>query len=106
VIAHLDGEAGGILFRAIEPVEGVGAMLRSRPVGKLRELTSGPGKLSLALGIVPQMSGLPVTVEGGEVTISGGAPLPVLTSRRIGVTEDLPVDLRFYAEGNPYVSRR
>ena len=51
-----DGEAGGVLFRALEPLAGIEAMSRLREVTvdharDLRKLTSGPGRLAEAFGI-------------------------------------------------------
>src|SRR3981189_3012208 len=46
-----DGEAGGVLFRALEPLEGMDEMARQRDLEldgarDLRGLTSGPGRLA------------------------------------------------------------
>src|SRR5579862_986461 len=51
-----DGVAGGILFRAVEPLAGLDAMAKARGItlngaGDLRNLTSGPGRLAEAFGI-------------------------------------------------------
>ena len=47
-----DGVAGGVLFRAVEPLAGIEAMRRSRDISisaprDLRKLTSGPGRLAM-----------------------------------------------------------
>jgi DNA-3-methyladenine glycosylase len=106
VVAHLPGGVGGVLFRAIEPTAGVEAMTRRRPVRDVRELTSGPGKLSIALGVTRELNGYPVTDSGAPVHILDAPPAAgCRTSHRIGVTRDLPEELRFYADGNRFVSR-
>lgn len=105
VIAHEKGGVGGVLFRAIEPALGVEAMRANRPVVRLEELTSGPGKLSLALGVTRGLSGVPVYDVGSPVHIFDTSPLTCATSHRIGVTRDLPEELRFYVPGNAFVSR-
>src|SRR3984893_9483641 len=51
-----DGEAGGVLFRALEPLAGIEAMSRLRQLSlnhprDLRKLTSGPGRLAEAFAI-------------------------------------------------------
>lgn len=106
VVAHEPDEIGAVLIRAIEPTRGIESMLGNRPVKDPRALTSGPGKLTLALGIDKGSHGASVLSSGSEIRILDAAPDPVIgTSRRIGVTRDLDRDLRFYVEGNPYVSR-
>jgi DNA-3-methyladenine glycosylase len=95
-----------VLVRAVEPTRGVEMMLRNRPVEDPRGLTSGPGKLTIALGIGKVLHGQNVTDPENEVHIVDGAlEHEIGTSRRIGVTRDLDVDLRFFAKGSPYVSR-
>jgi DNA-3-methyladenine glycosylase len=106
VVAHEPDEIGAVLIRAIEPTRGIESMLSNRPVKEPRALTSGPGKLTLALGIDKVSQGVSVLSPGSEIHIYDAASDPVIgTSRRIGVTRDLDRDLRFYVEGNPYVSR-
>ncbi len=54
-----EGEAGGVLLRAMEPVFGMEAMARARGLElapsprptQLRLISSGPGRMSQALGI-------------------------------------------------------
>ena len=105
VVAHEPKDVGGVLFRAIEPTRGVELMLRNRPVQRITELTSGPGKLSVALHVEPSMTGINVINSENAVFIVDGELIRYLSSRRVGVTMDLPRDLRFYIEGNPYVSK-
>ena len=81
-------------------------MFANRPVNDIQELTSGPGKLTLALGIDKKLHGATVTDSDGEVSILEGESVSDMgTSRRIGVTRDLDRDLRFYMNGNRFVSR-
>jgi DNA-3-methyladenine glycosylase len=52
-----DGEAGGVLFRALEPLAGLEAMARGRDLSleeakDLRKLTSGPGRLAEAPDVI------------------------------------------------------
>ncbi len=106
VVAHEPDEIGAVLIRAIEPTMGIESMLSNRPVKEPRALTSGPGKLTLALRIDKGSHGASVLSPGSEIRILDTTSDPVIgTSRRIGVTRDLDRDLRFYVEGNPYVSR-
>ena len=106
VVAHEPGEIGAVLVRAVEPTRGVEMMLRNRPVEDPRGLTSGPGKFTIAFGIDMGLHGQDVTDPESEVYIvDGELEHEIGTSRRIGVTRDLDVDLRFFAMGSPYVSR-
>ena len=55
-------QPGCVLIRALEPVAGIETMQRRRPAAHtLRELASGPGRLTLALGITRAQNGVDVT---------------------------------------------
>jgi len=106
-VAHEPGKVGAVLIRAIEPVLGIEAMREARPVDEETELTSGPGKLTVALGIDKSLNGIQVTDETRPVhVLDNRLACEVDRSHRIGVTEDLPEELRFYVKGNGSVSRK
>lgn len=99
-----EGEAQAVLIRAVEPVEGIDLMKEYRNKDKIKDLCSGPGKLTLAFNICkeefhckPINSELYIE-EGEEVTEIG-------TSHRIGVSADLPEHLRFFIKDNKFVSK-
>jgi DNA-3-methyladenine glycosylase len=106
VVAHKPGEIGAILIRALEPTMGVDVMKVNRPVENLREMTSGPGKLTRALKIDKSLNGVDLTIENGEVRIvNNELEFEVVSTHRIGVTRDLENELRFIIRGNRFVSR-
>ena len=106
VVTEVEGTAGAVLIRAVEPLQGADLMLLNRPVADVRQLTNGPGKLTQALAIDLRDNGrsLDTTVLG----ISGGRGngFAVARGSRIGISAGQELDLRFYISGNPYVSRR
>ena len=106
VVAHRMDEVGGVLFRAIEPTYDLKTMRKLRHVGDDRELANGPGKLTLALGVTHELNGFPVTNPDSPVHIlDAPCVTDYCTSHRIGVTRDLPEELRFYIPGNRFVSK-
>ena len=99
-----------ILIRAIEPVDGIDAMLERRKKNKLTPiLTSGPGALSEALGISTRHTGF--SLQGPEISIQYGLEIhdnDITSATRIGVAyamEDAFLPYRFYLRGNMYVSK-
>ncbi len=105
LIAH-DTGVGGILIRAIEPTMGVEIMKRNRPVKRIRDLSSGPGKLTLALDVDKRLNGVDATSSDSPIyVLENKHPHSVGTSHRIGVTRDLPDHYRYYVENNEYVSK-
>jgi DNA-3-methyladenine glycosylase len=106
-----DGQAGGVLFRALEPVSGLGEMARLRglPDGASpRLLTSGPGRLCQALGIVRDgINGLDLTSRRSPLQIcdDGYVPEGVTITPRIGISKASERPLRFLISGNKFVSK-
>ena len=105
-----DGQAGGILIRALEPVEGLDTMARLRKLpanAKPQLLTSGPGRLCQALGITRAIhNGIDVTKKTSELqfTDDGYKPEAILATPRIGITKAADRPHRFIIAGNKFVS--
>ncbi|MEP6620677.1 MAG: DNA-3-methyladenine glycosylase [bacterium] len=100
------GHGSAVLIRAVSPIDGLGLMHARRPrVKRERDLTNGPGKLCLAMGIVGGMNG--TSLRTGPIIIRAGCPVPddqVVVSPRIGITRAADWPLRFFVRGDPHVS--
>ncbi len=107
VTTEREGVPGAVLIRALEPVTGVKLMHGRRRVSSERGLTSGPGRLTQAMGITHEHHGLDLADVRSELVIVEGKVecFEVASSHRIGVSSDLERELRFYIRGNPFVSR-
>lgn len=98
-----------VLVRALEPVEGLALMRRRRGGGPLHGLTSGPGKLCIALGIDRRLDR--ADLLGEDIWIEARPPVParaIAAGPRIGIDyAEAWVDRpwRFWLRDNPFVSR-
>jgi DNA-3-methyladenine glycosylase len=98
-----------ILIRALEPVEGIELMRKRRHGQPDHNLTNGPGKLCLALGIDRTLDNADLT--GARVWIEDAAKLSsrlIASGPRIGIDyaeEWVDKPWRFWVKGNSYVSR-
>ena len=110
-----DGVAGGVLFRALEPLVGISEMAQARGASAaddsfdLRQLTSGPGRLAEAFGITrPRDNGKDLTSRASDLWIAeDGSPRPqVKITTRIGITKAAERPLRYIIPGNRFVSGR
>jgi DNA-3-methyladenine glycosylase len=110
-----DGEAGGVLIRALEPVAGLEVMARARGVDDfnpesvrdLRKLTSGPGRLCQALGITRPRDNAKDAVSARsdlQVMEDGFKPDKIAVTPRIGIVKSAALELRYVIAGNQFVS--
>lgn len=95
-----------ILIRGIEPYAGVDLMKHRRPVTKLTNLTSGPGKLTKAMGITMDDYGKTFTKPPLYIA-EGFSPAHISQGKRIGIgsageAKDYP--RRFWITENKFVS--
>ena len=112
VSALPDGIAGGVLFRALEPMEGIAEMARHRRIDvrgprDLRNLTAGPGRLAEAFAITRERdNGKDLTSTRSDLWLAddGFRPECIKTTRRIGITKAADLPLRYFMAGNPFVS--
>jgi DNA-3-methyladenine glycosylase len=108
VVGREDGEAGAVLLRAGEIVEGV-ELARKRRVAARRDvqLAQGPARLTSALGIGPQDNGADLVVPGSSLRLYAGDHVPasrVRSGPRVGVAAAQDTPWRFWVEGSPVVS--
>lgn len=107
-----DGTPGGILCRALDPLEGILEMYKLRGIEKdsdSRKLTSGPGRLAAAFGITRERdNGKDLTTVQSDLYISDDRTPPpkVLITKRIGITKAADMPLRYIVAGNRFVSGR
>lgn len=81
VVAHRDGEAGAILLRAGEVIEGQELSRRGRSL-PVHRLASGPARLAVALGFTGAQNGMDLSEL---LTLPPVAPVAILSTPRTGV---------------------
>jgi DNA-3-methyladenine glycosylase len=97
------GQPGGVLFRALEPVEGIATMASLRglpPTAKPRLIAGGPGRLCQALDITrASHNGLDLTSPSSPLRIldDGFTPARIETTPRVGIRQAQERLLRFLA---------
>jgi len=107
LVCEGDGLGGAVLLRALEPLEGLDAMMARRRTTKPALLCAGPGRLAAALGITRALDG--AAMRASAVTVRRGAPVApqdVVASPRVGITRAADWPLRFTLGGSRWVSRR
>jgi DNA-3-methyladenine glycosylase len=120
ISAEVPGVGGGVLIRALEPLEGIPQMQAYRGTKKLTDLTRGPGRLAAALKIDRTLDGVDLCAPGplwlgtlvayrpahraSRAATPRHGKIVVRQSIRIGITRAVHRMLRFYEKGNPFVS--
>jgi DNA-3-methyladenine glycosylase len=104
-VAEPEGSAAAVLIRALEPRWGIERMRARRGREELRELCSGPGKLTEALGIGLGENRAPLDRQPFEVRGRAGTAVEVATGPRIGITRAADRPWRFCAAGSSFLSR-
>jgi DNA-3-methyladenine glycosylase len=109
VVTNQPGKADAVLIRALEPVQGMDLMMERMNVNMIKRITSGPGKLTKALGITKRWNG--VDLVGEQVWIEEGekvAASKIKADARIGIDyagEDALLPWRFSIKDNKWVSK-
>ena len=99
------GIGGGVLLRALEPLDGVAIMQARRRTYRLTELARGPGRLAQAMAIDRSLDGIDLCTRSPLwLATDVRPPSRVATSVRIGISKETTRLLRFYEAGNPHVS--
>lgn len=109
-----EGRAGGVLFRALEPLTGIEEMAKARGITihgerDLPRLTSGPGRLCEAFCITrARDNDCDLTSPESSLWIGddGHQARSIGVTARIGITKAASHPLRYLLQGNRFVSGR
>ena len=113
VLVKGGSEDGFVLFRAIEPVAGIAAMVRRRtanlrskiPIEKSHAwLCSGPGKLAQALGVTGRDHGRDFCGGGGAGFTGPDGVVEIEAGGRIGISRAQHLPWRFTLRGSGHIS--
>jgi len=110
-----EGFGEGVLFRAMQPVFGMSKMALARGIvlppspriAQLKMISSGPGRMSEALGITRVRDNdkdLTSPDSGLWLADDGARPERIIATPRIGITKAADRPLRFAIADDPYVS--
>jgi DNA-3-methyladenine glycosylase len=114
VTAEFPNVGGGVLLRALEPLEGLDQMQLHRETPHLLDLTRGPGRLASAFQIDRRLDGIDLCAPGplwlGKLIPASRASARIVENNRLGISPRIGITraahrlLRFYERGNPFVS--
>lgn len=109
-VCEPEGVGAAVLIRALDPTAGLEEMRARRGLagrsGNDRDLCSGPGKLTQALGISLEQNGSDLArgpIRIGPRTDGWLEPV-VVENTRVGITKAVDLPWRFSVAGNRYVS--
>lgn len=109
VVTNRENKAEAVLVRALQPYQGGEIMKERMNADILKRITSGPGKLTKALGIDRSLNA--ASLSGKEIWIEEGIkiqPKSIVTTTRIGIDyagSDALLPWRFYLKDNEWVSK-
>lgn len=107
VSARLDMPAGGVLIRALEPLAGIEFMQQQRKRTALKDLASGPAKLTQAMAINQTLYSVDMTKVGSLYIAEPTEPdaLTIKATPRIGISRAMDFPWRFVVAGSDCLSR-
>lgn len=100
------GAGEAVLIRALEPINGIELMQKRRGTKDVTKLCSGPGKLTQAMGITPNLNEADLTSNVIYIMKKYPGKKPeIVATTRIGIKAGSEHPWRFYIKNSPFISR-
>lgn len=96
LVSHLPGIAGGVMIRALEPLDGIELMKRNRGKENVCDLCSGPGKLTRAMAIDKSLYGEDLLGDRFYILDDDTEAGEIVARPRIGIKVGMDKLWRFY----------
>lgn len=109
VVVNGKDKPEAVLVRALQPIQGEDVMKKRMRASSIKRITSGPGKLTKALGIDRSCNGN--DLSSSELWIEDGVTIrkkEIVSAPRIGIDyagEDAKLPWRFFIKDNEWVSK-
>ena len=98
---------GFVLIRAIRPEKGITTMQKRRATKDVKNLCSGPGKLTIALNINGEHHGQSFTKKSSKFWFEDtNEKIRVISDRRIGISRSKDLLWRFLEDDSDFVSKK
>ena len=104
VVTQPKGIGEAVLIRALEHLQGIEIMKKSRHTSQIKNLCNGPAKLVQALHITKKHNNHNLTQ--GNLYIAARKSEPnIIETKRIGISKGQHLPHRFYIKDNAFVSK-
>lgn len=105
IVTQKQGYGSAVLIRAVEPIAGIEVMIANRRNNNIPELCKGPGNLAKSFGF--DLSNNKNSLLSDDLFVCDlnlYTDSAIAIGKRIGITKSAELPLRFYLDGNLYVS--
>jgi len=108
IVTEKEGVPSSVLIRSLEPLKGIERMKELRSQGNIKNLTTGPGKLTQALDIEIELNKLDLCSSDSPLKIrwKDVSEEEIYKTTRIGISRDTEKLNRYYIKNNEYIPRK
>jgi len=107
-VAEVENVPASVLMRSLEPLEGIEIMQARRNQTKIENLTTGPAKLTQALGIGMEWQKADLCKPGSKLYLAdiNKKDFEITQTTRVGISKSTERLNRFYITGCRFISRK
>jgi DNA-3-methyladenine glycosylase len=106
IVTSVKDFPSSVFIRAIEPTDGIDIMKKRRNSNNILNLTNGPAKLTIALGIDNSFNFLKINKDKIFILENGCTKQNITQTTRVGISKGKELLKRFYIKGNKWISKK
>ena len=106
IVTNRQNFPSSVFIRAVEPVDGIDIMIKRRRAENIKNLTNGPGKLTIALGIDKTFNNILINQDKIFIVDIKNNDFDIVKTTRVGTSKGKKILKRFYIRNNLWVSKK